>query len=105
MAPSPPDAHPHGLAEDTFVELFAAEADVVTAFHGYARALHQILHGCANPARLRVRGYNEKAQPPTPFDMVVLNRRTRRLSSARKSAPWPRVSAPHALVDRLLSDR
>jgi xylulose-5-phosphate/fructose-6-phosphate phosphoketolase len=73
----PPEAHPHGLPEDRFVELFGEDDDVVTAFHGYARALHQLLHGRPDPGRFHVRGFNEQGTTTTPFDMVVLNRMSR----------------------------
>jgi hypothetical protein len=45
----PPDAHPHGMSRDRFVELFTEDKPVVFAFHGYRRAIHEILHG--RPAR------------------------------------------------------
>jgi xylulose-5-phosphate/fructose-6-phosphate phosphoketolase len=73
----PPEAHPHGLAEEHFVELFGSEDEVVMAFHGYARALHQVLHGRPHPGRFHVRGFSEQGTTTTPFDMVVLNRMSR----------------------------
>ncbi len=47
------------------------------AFHGYARAFHQVVHGRPNAARFHVRGYNEHGTTTTPFDMVVLNEMSR----------------------------
>jgi xylulose-5-phosphate/fructose-6-phosphate phosphoketolase len=73
----PPDVHPHGLAETTFTELFTDRTDVVMAFHGYARALHQILHGRPHADRFHVHGYIEEGTTTTPFDMVVLNQMSR----------------------------
>jgi xylulose-5-phosphate/fructose-6-phosphate phosphoketolase len=73
----PREAHPHGLPEEHFVELFGRDDDVVMAFHGYARALHQLLHGRPHPGRFHVRGFNEQGTTTTPFDMVVLNRMSR----------------------------
>jgi xylulose-5-phosphate/fructose-6-phosphate phosphoketolase len=73
----PPEAHPHGLPEERFVELFGEDDDVVMAFHGYARALHQLLHGRPHPSRFHVRGFNEQGTTTTPFDMVVMNRMSR----------------------------
>ena len=74
----PADVHPHGLPEDRFTELFGgADTEVVVAFHGYARALHQLLHGRTRPERFHVRGYSEMGTTTTPFDMVVLNRMSR----------------------------
>jgi xylulose-5-phosphate/fructose-6-phosphate phosphoketolase len=73
----PREAHPHGMPEERFVELFGADEEVVMAFHGYARALHQLLHGRPHPGRFHVRGFNEQGTTTTPFDMVVLNRMSR----------------------------
>jgi xylulose-5-phosphate/fructose-6-phosphate phosphoketolase len=76
MVLAPPDAHPHGLGESAFAELFS-DAHVVVAFHGYARALHQVLHGRPDPGRFHVRGFIEQGTTTTPFDMVVLNQMSR----------------------------
>ncbi|RAN76707.1 phosphoketolase [Bacillus sp. SRB_336] len=73
----PRDVHPHGLPDADFEALFTADRDVVVAWHGYARAFHQLLHGRTNPGRFHVRGYNEQGTTTTPFDMVVVNRMSR----------------------------
>jgi xylulose-5-phosphate/fructose-6-phosphate phosphoketolase len=65
--------HPHGLDDATFLEHFTADKPVIFAFHGYQRAIHQIIHGRPNPERFHVRGFNEQGTTTTPFDMVVLN--------------------------------
>jgi xylulose-5-phosphate/fructose-6-phosphate phosphoketolase len=69
----PPDVHPHGLDDATFIEHFTEDGPVVFAFHGYQRAVHQLVHGRPNPERFHVRGFNEQGTTTTPFDMVVLN--------------------------------
>lgn len=69
----PPKLHPHGLDEATFVEHFTWDKPVIFAFHGYQRAIHQIVHGRPNAERFHVRGFNEQGTTTTPFDMVVLN--------------------------------
>ena len=51
--------------------------DVVFAFHGYPRAVHQLIHGRSDPGRFHVRGFSEQGTTTTPFDMVVLNRMSR----------------------------
>ena len=73
----PPEAHPHGMSDTDFVELFTGDTDVVFAFHGYQRAIHQLLHGRPNATRFHVRGFNEQGTTTTPFDMVVLNEMSR----------------------------
>jgi xylulose-5-phosphate/fructose-6-phosphate phosphoketolase len=73
----PPEVHPHGVDEATFIEHFTEDKPVVFAFHGYPRAIHQILHGRPNAPRFHVRGFNEEGTTTTPFDMVVLNETSR----------------------------
>ncbi len=73
----PPDLHPHGADEATFVEEFTEAQPVVFAFHGYQRAIHELVHGRPNAERFHVRGFNEEGTTTTPFDMVVLNSMSR----------------------------
>ncbi len=73
MTMFPPSVHPHGMTETAFVNLFTADRPVIFAFHGYQRAIHQLVHGRANAERFHVRGFNEQGTTTTPFDMVVLN--------------------------------
>ena len=72
-----PDVHPHGMQEAKFQEIFTEDKPVVFAFHGYQRAIHQIVHGRSHAERFHVRGYNEEGTTTTPFDMVVMNRMSR----------------------------
>jgi len=73
----PPEIHPHGVDEATFIEHFTQDKPVVFAFHGYPRAIHQIIHGRPDAPRFHVRGFNEEGTTTTPFDMVVLNETSR----------------------------
>jgi xylulose-5-phosphate/fructose-6-phosphate phosphoketolase len=72
-----PREHPHGMTEAQFVDLFTRDVDVCFSFHGYAGAVHQLLHSRPNAARFHVRGYKEEGSTTTPFDMVVLNETSR----------------------------
>ncbi len=73
----PPAVHPHGMNETDFVKLFTADKHVIFAFHGYQRAIHQIIHGRVNPDRFHVRGFIEQGTTTTPFDMMILNKISR----------------------------
>ena len=73
MSLFPPEHHPHGMSESRFAELFTADKPVIFAFHGYQRAVHEIVHGRVHAERFHVRGFNEQGTTTTPFDMVVLN--------------------------------
>lgn len=68
-----PDEHPHGIDGLTFANVFTEDTHVVVAFHGYARAIHQLLHGRPEPTRFHVKGFREQGTTTTPFDMVVRN--------------------------------
>ncbi|MEY2441211.1 MAG: xylulose-5-phosphate/fructose-6-phosphate phosphoketolase [bacterium] len=93
MTIAPADVHPHGMSRDRFEDLFGDTTNVVCAFHGYARALHQLLHGRPAAGRFHVHGYSEQGTTTTPFDMVVLNEMSRyhlvldALRRARRIAP------------------
>jgi xylulose-5-phosphate/fructose-6-phosphate phosphoketolase len=68
-----PREHPHGMSDELFVETFTRDIDVCFTFHGYAGAVHQLLHARPGAQRFHVRGYKEEGTTTTPFDMVVLN--------------------------------
>jgi xylulose-5-phosphate/fructose-6-phosphate phosphoketolase len=92
MALLPQNDHPHGFSDDKFDKLFTRDTDVVFAFHGYPRAVHELLHGRVNPGRFHVRGFNEQGTTTTPFDMVVLNKMSRyhlALEALRRSRRIP----------------
>ena len=92
--------HPHGLEEAAFVELFTRDAPVVFAFHGYQRAIHEMVHGRPNVDRFHVRGFNEEGTTTTPFDMVVRNEMSRyhlALEAVRRASPMAGRAA--ALVE------
>jgi xylulose-5-phosphate/fructose-6-phosphate phosphoketolase len=101
MAMAPAHVHPHGMSRERFEALFGETAEVVCAFHGYARALHQLLHGRPNAGRFHVHGYSEQGTTTTPFDMVVLNEMSRyhlvlnALRRARRLAPGARALEHH----------
>lgn len=65
--------HPHGIDDASFVEYFTQDRPVVFAFHGYARAIHEVVHGRPHTPRFHVRGFMEEGTTTTPFDMVVRN--------------------------------
>src|SRR4029077_10659264 len=43
-----PEVHPHGVDEETFIKLFTADKDLIFAFHGYPRAIPEIIYGRTN---------------------------------------------------------
>jgi xylulose-5-phosphate/fructose-6-phosphate phosphoketolase len=73
----PANDHPHGMDLLQFNDLYTPDRHVVFAFHGYARGVHELIHGQGDTDRFHVRGYREEGTTTTPFDMVVLNRVSR----------------------------
>jgi xylulose-5-phosphate/fructose-6-phosphate phosphoketolase len=73
----PANDHPHGMDGLEFNDYFTPDRDVVFAFHGYARAIHELVHGHTDADRFHVRGFPEQGTTTTPFDMVVLNNMSR----------------------------
>jgi xylulose-5-phosphate/fructose-6-phosphate phosphoketolase len=69
--------HPHGLDAPAFADLFTVDKPVVFAFHGYPRAIHDLVHGRPDVDRFHVRGFVEEGTTTTPFDMVVRNHMSR----------------------------
>jgi xylulose-5-phosphate/fructose-6-phosphate phosphoketolase len=84
--------HPHGTTAEEFVELFTADRPVIFAFHGYQRAVHEIVHGHADVDRIHVRGFNEQGTTTTPFQMVVLNEMSRFHLAAEAIRRVPRIA-------------
>jgi xylulose-5-phosphate/fructose-6-phosphate phosphoketolase len=97
----PADYHPHGSTEAEFVELFTADKPVVFAFHGYQRAIHEIVHGHPDVDRIHVRGFNEQGTTTTPFQMVVMNEMSRFHLAAEAIRRVPRLAdrAPVLLAE------
>ena len=85
-------AHPHGMFGEEFVELFTEDRPVVFAFHGYQRAIHEIVHGHPDVDRIHVRGFNEQGTTTTPFQMTVLNEMSRFHLAAEAIRRVPRLS-------------
>ncbi len=108
MALLPQGDHPHGFSDADFERFFTRDTEVVFAFHGYPRAVHQLVHGRHRSDRFHVRGFSEQGTTTTPFDMVVLNRMSRYhlvLEALRRSRRIPQGGAELAAFCRSQLDR
>ena len=83
---------PHGMADAHSSTCSPRDTQVVFAFHGYQRAIHELVHGRPDADRFHVRGFNEEGTTTTPFDMVVRNGMSRS-SRDRGAPPRPAVSS------------
>ena len=68
-----PEAHPHGMDEAAFAELYTEDKPVLFNFHGYASAVHQLIHRRPAQERFSVRGYAEEGTTTTPFELLAMN--------------------------------
>src|ERR687895_239807 len=68
-----PEAHPHGMDEAAFAELYTEDKPVLFNFHGYASAVHQLIHRRPAQERFSVRGYSEEGTTTTPFELLAMN--------------------------------
>ncbi len=73
MKLQPHSAHPHGLSDAEFDELFTTNKPIIFAFHGYPSLIHRLTYSRTNHHNLHVHGYKEEGTTTTPFDMAVLN--------------------------------
>lgn len=72
-----PDLHPHGMADERFLELFPEGVPVIFAFHGHPMVINELIFGRSAKERFEIRGYMEEGTTTTPFDMVVCNKMSR----------------------------
>jgi len=93
--------HPHGMTEAEFIDLFTADKPIVFAFHGYQRAIHEIVHGQPDVDRIHVRGFNEQGTTTTPFQMTIMNSMSRFHLAAEAIRRVPRLGdrAPALIAD------
>jgi xylulose-5-phosphate/fructose-6-phosphate phosphoketolase len=69
----PSSEHPHGLSDRDFDSLFTTDKPVIFNFHGYASLVHKLSYRRNNHDNIHVRGYKEKGNINTPFELAILN--------------------------------
>ena len=65
--------HPHGLSDRDFDSLFTKDKPVIFNFHSYASLIHKLSYRRTNHANIHVRGYKEKGNINTPFELAIIN--------------------------------
>ncbi|HTY83366.1 MAG TPA: phosphoketolase family protein [Silvibacterium sp.] len=69
----PSTEHPHGLPDRDFDSLFTVDKPVIFNFHGYPWLVHRLTYARKNHENLHVRGYKEKGNINTPFELAIEN--------------------------------
>ncbi len=69
----PNEVHPHGLSDKDFNSLFTIDKQIIFNFHGYPWLIHRLAYRRANHGNMHVRGYKEKGNINTPFELAIRN--------------------------------
>jgi xylulose-5-phosphate/fructose-6-phosphate phosphoketolase len=69
----PDTEHPHGLSDRDFDSLFTTDKPIIFNFHGYPWLIHRLTYRRTNHKNLHVRGYKEKGNINTPFELAINN--------------------------------
>ncbi|MGI4756793.1 MAG: phosphoketolase family protein [Janthinobacterium lividum] len=69
----PETEHPHGLSERDFDSIFTKDKPVIFNFHSYASLIHKLAYRRSNHGNFHVRGYKEKGNINTPFELAIIN--------------------------------
>jgi xylulose-5-phosphate/fructose-6-phosphate phosphoketolase len=69
----PETEHPHGLSDFDFDSLFTKDKPIIFNFHGYPWLIHRLAYRRTNHKNLHVRGYKEKGNINTPFELAIRN--------------------------------
>ncbi|MEI7468608.1 MAG: phosphoketolase family protein [Chloroflexota bacterium] len=69
----PETEHPHGLSDRDFDSLFTLNKPIIFNFHAYPSLIHRLTYRRTNHDNLHVRGYKEKGNINTPFELAMNN--------------------------------
>ncbi|KAL3446154.1 XFP N-terminal domain-containing protein [Aspergillus insuetus] len=72
-----PSNHPHGLSDAQWKGLFTANKPIIFNFHSYPWLVHRLTYKRPGQENLHVRGYKEKGNIDTPFELAVRNQTDR----------------------------
>jgi xylulose-5-phosphate/fructose-6-phosphate phosphoketolase len=73
----PASEHPNGSTEREFDGLFTRDKPIIFNFHGYPWLIHRLAYRFEGHENLHVRGYKEKGNINTPFELAILNETSR----------------------------
>jgi len=73
----PHTEHPHGLTDREFEALFTPNKPVIFNFHSYPWLIHRLIYRRPCQRNVHVRGYKEKGNINTPFELAIENQTDR----------------------------
>jgi xylulose-5-phosphate/fructose-6-phosphate phosphoketolase len=69
--------HPHGMPDQQWKALFTEDKPIIFNFHSYPSLVHRLTYRRRGQQNLHVRGYHEKGNIDTPFELAVRNKTDR----------------------------
>lgn len=87
--------HPHGISDRQWASIFTEDKPIIFNFHSYPWLVHRLAYKRPGQHHLHVRGYNEKGNIDTPFELAIRNQ-TDRYSlaiAAIDRMPWLKNTA------------
>lgn len=69
--------HPHGMSDRQWKALFTEDKPIIFNFHSYPWLIHRLTYKRPGQHHLHVRGYKEKGNIDTPFQLAVRNQTDR----------------------------
>ncbi|KAF9885064.1 hypothetical protein FE257_000795 [Aspergillus nanangensis] len=72
-----PINHPHGMNDRQWKAVFTDDKPIVFNFHSYPWLVHRLTYKRPGQHNLHVRGYNEKGNIDTPFELAIRNKTDR----------------------------
>ncbi|KAL2833844.1 XFP N-terminal domain-containing protein [Aspergillus cavernicola] len=69
--------HPHGMPDRKWKAIFTADKPIIFNFHSYPWLVHRLTYKRPGQENLHVRGYKEKGNIDTPFELAVRNQTDR----------------------------
>lgn len=65
--------HPHGISDRQWASIFTEDKPIIFNFHSYPWLVHRLAYKRPGQHHLHVRGYNEKGNIDTPFELAIRN--------------------------------
>ncbi|CRG88463.1 hypothetical protein PISL3812_05493 [Talaromyces islandicus] len=69
--------HPHGMSDRQWRALFTVDKPIIFNFHSYPWLVHRMTYKRPGQHNLHVRGYREKGNIDTPFELAIRNQTDR----------------------------
>ncbi|OKL63467.1 putative phosphoketolase [Talaromyces atroroseus] len=69
--------HPHGMSDRQWKALFTDDKPIIFNFHSYPFLVHRMSYKRPGQKNLHVRGYREKGNIDTPFELAIRNQADR----------------------------